>query len=385
MLPAAVAAGLAGPAAPSMHVAIVGAGIAGLCLAWVLTRRGHAVALYDAGDIPNPHNASWDDGRIIRHAYGTMRGYAQQMPLAFAAWRALCAEADVEGLIPARALYPLRTEGPWQQAVTEDLAAAGFGAPVLDAAALDALPMLRQDGVLRVVEVEGSALLRAAPIVQALVGWLRAQPRVSLHPHSALSPGLLAGLAADAVIVAAGAGSARLLPEEAAAAGLWVGLHSVAYVDPPAALHAAWQQGPILSCRLPDHPSGGIYVLPPRMGAALKLGAYAVTPIPRADWADPAPPALDRRLVEELLDAAHLALADFDAYRLLRARHCRAVMAPEDRFVLRALDPRCWMLSACSTHGFKLAPVNALAIAAMLEGRLDPRLAARVVAGEEAA
>lgn len=385
MLPAALAEGLAGGAARPRHVAIVGGGIAGLGLAWVLARRGHRVTLHEAGPLPNPDNASWDDGRIIRHAYGTMRGYARQMPLAFAAWRALCAELGVEGLLPARALYVLREEGAWQEAVTADLAAVGLRAPVLDAAGRAALPMLREEGVLRVVEVQGSGLLRASPIVDALVRWLAASPLVELVAHSRLADGDLAGLDADAVIVAAGAGTARLLPEAARAAGLWVGLHTVAYVEPPEALRPAWEAGPILSCRLPGHPTGGIYVLPPRMGAELKFGAYAVTPIPETAWAEPAPPALDARLVDELHDAAHLALAGFGAYRMLRVRHCRAVMAPEDRFVLRPVDARTWMLSACSTHGFKLAPVNALAIAALLEERLDAATAMHLVAGGEAA
>jgi sarcosine oxidase/sarcosine oxidase subunit beta len=384
MLPAAIAAGLQGRAATPVRVAIVGAGIAGLALAWVLARRGHRVEVHDAAELPNRHNASWDDGRIIRHAYGTMRGYARQMPLAFAAWRHLCAEVAVEGLVPVRALYALRVEGPWQAAVTEDLAASGFAAAVLDDAARRAVPMLRGERVLRVVEVGGSGLLRAAPIVEALLAWLRAQPSVTLHSFSQFTPDALAAIAADAVIVAAGAGTAHLLPETARAAGLWVGLHTVAYAEPPAHLRVAWDAGPILSCRLPDHATGGIYVLPPRMGAALKFGAYAVTPLPEADWADPAPPALDQRLARELVEAAHMALADFDGYRLLRARHCRAVMAPEEKFVLRGVDARTWMLSACSTHGFKLAPVNALAIAAMLEGRLDAETAARVIAGEDA-
>lgn len=385
MLPAPLAAGLSGRAARPLRVAIVGGGIAGLTLAWVLARRGHGVAVHEAGPIPNPDNSSWDDGRIIRHAYGLMRGYARQMPLAFAAWKTLCDETGVDGLLPARALYPLREDGPWQAAVTADLAAIGLGAPVLDSAGLAGLPMLRTEGVLRVVEVEGSGLLRAAPIVDALVRWLAAAPSVSLLAHSRLDEAALAGLEADAVIVAAGPGTARLLPKAARQAGLWVGLHTVAYVEPPAALRAAWAGGPILSCRLPGHPTGGIYVLPPRMGAELKFGAYAVTPIPEAHWAEPAPPALDQRLVDELIAAAHLALADFGGYRLLRARHCRAVMAPEDRFVLRGIDARSWMLSACSTHGFKLAPVNALAMAALLEERLDAAAAMRVVAGEEMA
>src|SRR4051794_38488005 len=38
----------------NMKVAIVGAGIAGLSLAWALHKRGVAVSLFDQGAIPNP-------------------------------------------------------------------------------------------------------------------------------------------------------------------------------------------------------------------------------------------------------------------------------------------------------------------------------------------
>jgi glycine/D-amino acid oxidase-like deaminating enzyme len=381
-LPPALAAGLEPGSAAPKHVSIVGGGIAGLVLAWVLARRGHRIDLHDAADIPNRHNSSWDDGRIIRHAYGTMQGYARQMPLAFAAWRILCAQAGVNGLVPARALYPLRAEGPWQAAVAADLSASGFAARELDEAALGAVPMLRHEGVLRVVEVEGSGLLRAAAIVDALVAWLAAQPGVRLHPQRRLDAASLGALPGDAVVVAVGPGTARLVPQAAGEAGLWVGLHTVSYLMPPHRLASAWASGPILSCRLSDHPSGGVYVLPPRHGADLKVGAYAVTTIPDETWVDAAAPALDPELVDDLMDAAGIAIADFGEYRLLRARHCRAVMAPRDRFVLRPVDQRTWKLSACSTHGFKFAPVNALAIAAMLEERIPPETASQLVGGE---
>ncbi len=381
-MPDAAAAGLAGRAASPRRVAIVGAGIAGLTLAWVLARRGHRVALYDAAEIPNPHNASWDDGRIIRHAYGLMRGYARQMPMAFAAWRALFADIGVDGLVPTRAVYPLRADGPWQHAVTEDLARVGFAAPELDEMQLAALPMLARQGVLRFIEVEGSGILRASAIVAGLVRWLAAAPGVTLHPHTRVAS--LDGVAAgsDAMVVAAGAGTPQLLADAARAAGLSVGLHSVAYLMPPEALAETLAGAPILSCRLPDHATGGIYVLPPRAGAALKIGAYAVTPDPDDFRTDGAPPRLHQALIDSLLEAAGIALENFDAYQVLRARHCRVVMAPEDRFVLRSLGQDRLMLSACSTHGFKLAPANALAIAAMLEARASETEVRSFIAGE---
>ncbi len=59
---------------------IVGGGIAGLSAAWALARRGVAVELFEQGTLPNPRGSSYDEHRIIRHAYGQMEGYARLMP-----------------------------------------------------------------------------------------------------------------------------------------------------------------------------------------------------------------------------------------------------------------------------------------------------------------
>ena len=87
---------------------MVGAGVLGLCTAWALARRGHAVTVLEAGSVPDARASSSDEGRIIRHAYGTMEGYAAMMPAGFAAWRALFAETGADRLVPCRAVYALR-------------------------------------------------------------------------------------------------------------------------------------------------------------------------------------------------------------------------------------------------------------------------------------
>jgi NADPH-dependent 2,4-dienoyl-CoA reductase/sulfur reductase-like enzyme len=62
------------------QILIVGGGIAGLLTAWALARRGVAVTVFEQGPLPNPHSSSFDEHRIIRHAYGAMEGYARLMP-----------------------------------------------------------------------------------------------------------------------------------------------------------------------------------------------------------------------------------------------------------------------------------------------------------------
>ncbi len=345
--------------------------------------------MLDTHALPNPHGSSADDGRIIRHVYGTMEGYAALMPAAHLAWARLFAATGHDRLLPVRALYVLREEGPWQATAQRALDAAGLRLALLDDSAIAALPMLNRDGVLRVAEVEGSGILQARAILDDLLALLR-RSGVQLREGvevAGIDPAkgivtLCGGetIGADALVIAAGTGVTSLLPGLARDWGLRASVQTLAYLDPPPHLAAAWQAGPMLLNRLSGHPTGGVYVLPPRQGARLKIGDYDTTA--EADMgADHATLRADR--VAALLDAGARAIADFGAYRIAAVRHCHYTMAHEDRFVVRRVGERGWVVSACSGHGFKLAPLIALGLAAAIEGQVEGAALAHWAAGRE--
>jgi sarcosine oxidase/sarcosine oxidase subunit beta len=64
-----------------------------------------------------------------------------------------------------------------------------------------------------------------------------------------------------------------------------------------------------------------------------------------------------------------MAFADFERYRVLEAKACFYTVTGDERFVLRPLGERGWLLSACSGHGFKLAALMGLGAADAVMGR----------------
>jgi glycine/D-amino acid oxidase-like deaminating enzyme len=351
-------------------VVIVGAGIMGLCSAWALSRRGHVVTMIEQGPIPNPLGSSYDEHRIIRHAYGAMHGYARLMPDAFAAWHLLWTDLGHDQLEALPATYCLRMTSEWYDDVSASLSALDipYRDIPLDTVAAN-LPMLRRDGLLRVVETQGAGLLFARRIVDDLVRYLPTRG-VELVPHTAIDAvdaeraivrSGSRSWSGDRLLIAAGAWLPRLLgglPEEPRPS-----LQTVVYLEPPSYLAAVWRVAPLLLNRLPTR-SGGVYILPPRRGTRLKLGDYS-----HNFEGDPrAPRQADSKHVERVLEAGGLALADFDRYRLIEAKACFYTATRDERFALRPLGARGWLLSACSGHGFKLAALMGLGAADAIEG-----------------
>jgi sarcosine oxidase/sarcosine oxidase subunit beta len=352
------------------HALVVGAGIYGLSTAWSLVKRGWRVTLVDKGPIPNPVNSSYDEHRIIRHAYGAMRGYALMMPAAFRAWDDLWADLGRDHLEKTTALYCLRLETDWHAHVSRDLDDMGIGYRDLPLAALDRFPMISRRDLLRVVETDGSGLLFADRIIDDLAAWLARQPGVTLRPNLTIdsvdpeNAAVRAGgetLSADKLVLATGVWIERLtgsIPERPKPS-----IQVVLYLDPPADHAAAWARSPLISNRL-NHPAAGAYILPPLRGSRLKVGIHAHSLIgdPDRPWTP------TQALIDGVREAAALTIADFDRYRVTEAKACYYSVTPDDHLAVRPMSADSWLISACSGHGFKLAALLGQKLAAALDG-----------------
>ena len=352
-------------------ILVVGGGIAGLSTAWGLVRRGFAVELFEQGALPYPKASSYDEHRIIRHAYGDMEGYAYLMPEAFRVWTALWAALGVCHYDAMPAVYLMRGESDWYETTKRSMGRMGVACTDISIdAAMARYPMVNPEGVTRVVQTDGAGMLYPIRILTDMVK-LIAGLGVVLHPNSLVeSVDLQAGTVrtaagitqGDAVVVTAGAWVNRLIPSTIGVAV--PSRQAVMFLAPPPALVGAWQAAPVL---IDIGPDSGTYTLPPRAGTRLKIGDHQFT---RQGDPDEDRTGTDAD-VERLTAAARRAWLDFDAYTVLERKACFYTVTADERFLVRREGTRGWLGSACSGHGFKLGPLIGEGIAATIAGERD--------------
>ncbi len=356
---------------------IVGGGIAGLSTAWALARRGIHVELFEQGPLPNPRSSSYDEHRIIRHAYGTMEGYAHLMPEAFRVWDSLWRATGTSHYEPCGAVYFLRhndhlQDGGWYDGASRSLDAMGIGyrdIPLDDVERR--FPMVRAEGLERVVGTDGAGMLfpiRVLTDLVVLLGRLGVVLRtgtqvteVDPEHGRVVADGVLHE--GDTVVVAAGAWADRLVP---GLRGVAVpSRQAVLYLSPPAEMAEAWANAPVM---LEVRPEGGLYTLPPRRGTRLKVGDHVFSRAGDPDG-DRIANAHD---LERLWPAARAAYRDLDRYGVLEPKACFYTVTEHEEFLVHPTGAAGWLISACSGHGFKL-------------GALMGELVGRAIAGEMAA
>lgn len=367
---------------PRGKILVVGGGIAGLSAAWGLARRGFAVELFEQGPLPNPRASSYDEHRIIRHAYGTLEGYAYLMPEAFRVWNALWQDIGARHHDDLPVVYFMRGDHEWYAPTERSMRRMNIGfADIPLAEIASRFPMVNPEGLTRVVETAGGGILYPIRIMTDLVKHL-ADRGVVLHPDTkveAVDPDAgairtVAGIArGDAVVITAGAWVTRLLPN---LAGIAVpSRQAVMFLAPPAELAAAWRAAPVL---IDLGAESGTYTLPPRAGTRLKIGDHQFT---RAGDPDGDRTGTEADVVR-LTEAAYRAWKDFHRYTVLERKACFYTVTADERFILRGVGTKTWLGSACSGHGFKLGPLMGDALAATIAGDRDPAGLSTWAAGE---
>lgn len=356
-----------------MRVIIVGGGIAGLATAWSLQKSGVQVTLLEQGPLPNPLASSVDDHRLIRYPYGARLGFTRMVGDAYSAWDEMWADLGERHYVETGTLVLGGPADAYNKATVATLAQAGHTVDWLTEAELARdYPLLEEAAIATGgFRMNSGGALRCGRIVQALARHL-AFLGADLRPHSpvvdvdpVLAQVTLAGgtrLAADAVVVTAGAWATKLLP--ALASTLTPSRQVIVYVAPPPETIATWQRMPML-LNIGEN-NAGFYLVPPIPGTGLKIGDHRFSRTGDPDAPRTATIAEARAVLEQCRGQ----IRNLDAYRILEPKACFYTVEPHESFVFHQHD-KLLAVSACSGHGFKFGSIIGKTAASLVQGQRD--------------
>ena len=370
-----------------MKVNIVGAGIMGLSTAWALRRRGHQVAVYDQGPIPNSRASSVDQHRLIRYPYGAEDGYCLMVGEAYAAWERLWRDLGRSYYIETGTLALSNGDGHWVATTRAGLTRCNVDYEVIyDTAIADRFPFLSVDdrtwgcylpsgGMLLAGEIMAALARHTARAGVVLDGYTRID---SVDPERAtlkLANGNV--ISGDALLIAAGPWTNNLLP--AMQRRMTPSRQCLVYLTPPDRFAAAWQSAPML---LDNGSAIGFYAVPPRQVAG--LGDYGLK-IGDHRFSLQGDPDDDREAEAVEIGAVRAQCAarlrDFQDYRTVSARACYYDVEPAEHFIVEPLSRSTWVMTGFSGHGFKFGALLGEQVAAALDGARPASAVTRWAAG----
>jgi len=342
---------------------VVGAGIHGLCTAFHLHRAGvRDILVVDRHDEGHRRGSSHGHTRITRSSYSDARWVALAQQAHRHGWPELAAELGAQLLFPTPGLFFGPATGPFGNFLAATL---GSGAPVeqiAPARARDVCPLLRFDDDDAVLLDHSAAMVAAARTMAGLRQWCDAQQiqrKANLRIVAVRREGgvLVAAtergsLQARCVILAAGAGTVEIVPEEASR--LVVLRQQVGFFQPalPASALAASALAPgtfPVWARIGRATNDFQYGLPEFGQPGVKLAQHR-TEGP-ADVVDSALEPVDVAGLEQLA-RERFALPT----QLVGSETCLYTMAPREELRVREMQPGLVVITACSGHAFKFGP-----------------------------
>ena len=327
-----------------MRVAVVGGGAMGSAAAWRLARRGVDVTCFDRHSPPHDLGSSHGETRIFRTAYMEGEWYVPLLQRSLSLWQELEAETGSELLTLNGALM---LGEPSSEAVTGALASAqshGLDVRLLGTEELGAYPgLVAAPGTVAVLDA-AAGFLRPEAAVRAMLSRVQRVERES----AVRSLDDLGDF--DFVVVAAGAWARGLVPSLPLSVErqvlAWFALE-------PGANWLTPDRFPVFIFETPD--AGDFYGFPTLDGTSLKVARHHHGRATEPDHVDRIVSDADLEPLRHFV-AAHLRGV---SGRVTRSATCMYTNTPDESFIVDRLpgDPRILVVSACSGHGFKFAPV----------------------------
>jgi sarcosine oxidase len=341
-------------------VAVVGLGAMGSAAVWHLARRGHRVVGLDRFAPGHEHGSSHGATRIIRLGYFEHPAYVPLLRRAYKLWNDLetssgCRLLEVTGIAEIGPPTGSLVAGTLAAAQAHDLRHTVLAAPDLMRrfpgfrVPADYVAVVQEDGGLLKPEPAIAALLRLAKAAGAELRTGQRVQAIEPQPTGVRIVTDHGSIEARSAVVAAGPWVATLLPD--LRARLRVTRQVMAWFEPfdPALF------------RTPPFP---VFILESRHGLhyGFPVDAYGVKVgkhYHRDETVDP--DTYDRSVSAQDEAVIRAALADHLPAvnnRMRMAQTCLYTMTPDGHFLIDWIaSSRILVVSACSGHGFKFAPV----------------------------
>jgi sarcosine oxidase len=362
-------------------VAIVGLGAMGALSAWRLAARGANVIAFERFRPGHANGSSHGDTRIIRTAYFESPDYVPLVQRAWELWRSLEREAGADLLTETGGLMIGPREGGLVRAVLASAREHSLSHQLLDPREMRRRYPQHRLAADEVAVLESAAgFLRpevsiAAAIARAVALGARCMTDTQVTKISAREGG---GVVLETsrgrhecerALIAAGAWTPNLLPDLELPLTAERQVMAWLAVDDPAAF--APGRFPIFGHEVPGH--GLRYGVPSTDGRSIKIGIHH-------DGPGVDPDTVIRDVGEADLEPLRIfarTLLSGVSGTAVGASVCLYTNAPDDRFIAASHPglPGVTVLSACSGHGFKFAPViGDLMADLLLEGTPPPEI-----------